>query len=263
MPYNFKTALFKPLFISLIFLSACAQSDKGKEIVAYVNKEPIYLIELKREVARRAKSDPSFVITAETKKEQLQSLIERRLIVQTAMKEGLARRERFVNTIKTFWEQTLIRDFIDYRNTQVQDYLFATQDDVKKYYENLSKKVTFKVLRATDKPTFEAACEKYLKDKDTSAWQALGPLSYEDITDIALLDAFNLPLGEVRRFEEPDNYYLIVAAERTTAEVPSFEKIKADIEKRVVALKERVLFEDWLKNERKRAHIKINNNYLR
>lgn len=265
MPYNFKTPSLKLLFLFLIFLSACVKSDKnnGKTVLAYVNKEPIYLSEFKREIALRAKSDPSFKGTPEAKEEQLQSLIERRLIVQAAMQEGLAREERFVNTIKAFWEQALIRDFIEYKNSQAKDYLFATNEEINKYYDNLSKKVTFKVLRATDKLTFEEACKKYLIDKDTSAWQTLGPISFEDITDMALVDAFDLPLGEVRRFEEPDNYYLILVASREPIGVEPLEKLKADIGRRVIALKERRFFEDWLKEERRRASIKINKNYLR
>jgi hypothetical protein len=262
MPCNFKTTALIPFFIYLIFLSACANPDKAKEVVAYVNKEPIYLSELKREISRRAKSDPSVKITPETKNELLQSLIERRLIVQAAMKIGLARQEKFVNTIKAFWEQTLIRDFIDYLNSQAQDYIFVTNEDIKEYYDNLSVKVTFRILRATDPATFNEACKKYLKDKDISSWQVLGPVGYEDISDFALLDAFGMPIGEVRRYEEPNNYYLIVVTAKEPVSIAPLEKLKADLEKRVIVLKERRLFEDYLKAVRDRANIKVSKEYL-
>jgi hypothetical protein len=53
----------------------------------------------------------------------------------------------------------------------------------------------------------------------------------------------------------------VVAAKEPTAVEP-LEKIKADMEKRIIALKGRRLFEDYLKAEKERASIRINRKYL-
>jgi hypothetical protein len=232
-------------------------------VVAYVNNEPIYASELKREIARKAKCDPLFKLTPEAQCDYLESLINRKLIVQAAMKRGLAQEERFVSTIKTFWEQTLIRDFIDYKNKQAEDFLYVSDDDISKYYDNLSKKVTFKILKLKSKHAAEVAYQKYLKDKDTSGWQATGQMSYEEIESAVLLKAFEMPLGSVKEFADEGNYYLIAVADKEAIALDSLEKIKPEIEKSIIALKERVIFEDWLKEERKTAEIKINKEYLK
>lgn len=258
-------AKYFKLFIPAIFLllfSGCAKPP-DKEIAAYVNNEPIYASELKREIARKAKSDLTFKLTPEAQREQLENIINKKLIVQAAMKKGLAQEERFVNTIQAFWEQTLIRDFIDYKNKQAQDYIFVTDQDINKYYDALSKRVTFKVLRVKDKRQAEGARKKYLTDKDTSTWQLIGPLGYEEIDSTMLLDSFTSPIGEVKEIEDSANYYLVVVVNKEEVTVKPLGEIKAEIEKRAAILKEKRLFEDWLKESRKKADIKINKEYLK
>ena len=173
------------------------------------------------------------------------------------MESGLAREERFVSTIRTIWEHTLIRDFIEYKKKQLQDYLFATDEDIKKYYENISYKATFKVFKSRDKAAADAAYEKYLKDKDTSSWQLIGPVGYDDVGPIALLDAFEMGEGEVGRFTDEPNYYIIEVSGKEKLEIAPLDSIRAEIEKRVISVKEKRLFEDWLKEEKKRSKITI------
>lgn len=251
----------RPLLIiwAILILAGCSRSGltKDREVVAYVNREPILASELKKEVALKAKRDPMFKVTPEAEYDYLDMIIDRKLIVQAAIKKGLAREDRFINTIKTFWEQTLIRDYFDYKKNQFQDYLFVTDDDVKKYYGNLSQKVTFRILRMEDKRAIDEAYKKYIKDKDISTWQVVGPLGYEDITSNVLLDAFEAGKGEVRKIDDGHYHYLIEVAEKEKITLEPLENIRSEIEKRVIAMKERRLFEDWLRKERKEARIKI------
>src|SRR3989338_287930 len=132
-----------------LLLSGCGKnhSTADKEIIAYVNKEPVFAYELRRDIALRAKYDPGFKVTPDTESDQLDVIINRKLIIQAAMEKGLAREDRFVNTIRTFWEQVLIRDFIDYKKKDLQEFLFATDDDIKRYYDRMSEKVTFKLVK--------------------------------------------------------------------------------------------------------------------
>lgn len=260
-PYkNIIGILRLPVFILAVSLSlpACAKSPaKDKDVVAYVNKDPIYKADLKRDIALRAKFDPEFKLTPETESEQLDAMIDRKIIVQYAMEQGLARDERFVSTIRTIWEHTLIRDFIEYKKRQLQDYLFATDDDIKKYYDNMSYKVTFKVFKSRSKAAADAAYAKYLEDKDTSSWQVVGPIGYDDVGPIALLDAFERGEGEAGVFTDQPNYYVIEVFKKDRLELAPLDSIKAEIEKRVVSMKEKRLFEDWLKEQKKASKITI------
>jgi len=240
-------------------LSGCGNKNSGgkKEVVAYVNKEPIYLSDVKRELAMRAKLDPTFTITPEIEKKQLDQMIDKKIVTQEAMKKGLAREDRFVTTIKDFWEQTLVRDFLDIKRRDFQDYLFVTNEEVKEYYDNLSKKVTLRFFRSDSKKAAEDALDKYKKDRDAALWRILGPLGYEDLASQAIRDAFSMDRGSMGIFEEDPYFYVVEVIDIERKQIDPLDGMKAQIEKQLIVMKEQRLFEDWLKTKRKRSNIKI------
>jgi len=136
-----KTLILLIAFCSIVFLPGCGKHDSfdKKDVIAYVNKEPIFESELKRDIALKVRQDPMFKVTPETESEMLDNIINRKLLCQNAMEKGMAREPRFVNTIKSFWEQTLIRDFIDYKQKEFAEYTFVTEGEIKNYYDNLVK----------------------------------------------------------------------------------------------------------------------------
>lgn len=140
---NYFLRLASLLLIILIF-SGCskqpfASKKPAEKVLATVNREPIYLRDFKRELAIRSKQDPSFKITPETLKEQIDIMVNRRLVIQEAMKKKLAEEDRFVNTIRTFWEQTLIRDFVDYKNKEFENYVYVTDAEIKDFYNKIAE----------------------------------------------------------------------------------------------------------------------------
>jgi len=249
-----------PVFILAVslFLTGCGRdASKEKGVIATVNNDVIYKADLERDIALRAKLDPDFKLNKDTKSEQLDAMIDRKIIVQYAMEKGLARDEKFVNTIRTIWEHTLIRDFIDYKKRDLQDYLFATDEDIAKYYDNMTYTVTFKVFKSRSKKAADEAYTKYMADKDTSAWQTVGPMTYEDIGMIALLDAFEMEKGGVSRVDDEPNYYIVEVFEKEKHDMAALADIKTEVEKRAISLKEKRLFEEWLKEQKKNSKIVI------
>ncbi|MEW6601702.1 MAG: SurA N-terminal domain-containing protein [Nitrospirota bacterium] len=125
-------------FLVTSFIYGCTKEkniDAG--IVARVNKEPIRLEDFQREMALRSKQDPSYKITPEAIDEQIDTIIDRRLMVQEAMKMGLTSNKEFVRTIQTFWEQTLIRELIEAKNREWEKRLFVSENEINDYYEKL------------------------------------------------------------------------------------------------------------------------------
>lgn len=125
-----------PVFLAISGCSKC-EAPSGDRIVAYVNKEPVFESELNRNIAVVARQQAMFKLTPEAENEELDNIINKKILIQEAMNKGLAREPRFINTIKNFWEQTLIRDFVDYKQKEFQEYVFVTDEEVNKYYETL------------------------------------------------------------------------------------------------------------------------------
>lgn len=252
------------IFAAVILAGLCGcekypAAINKKDVAVYVNKEPILVDDIKREMAVRAKQDPAFRATPDTEAEQMDIIINRRLLVQDAIKNGLSKKDDFINTTKNFWEQTLIKDYIEFKKSGFKQNLAVTEDDIKKYYENMGEKVTFKVVRAKNKRYIDELYDELKKNPNTDIvpWQTAGPAGYGNLGLLSLIDAFPMAAGEVKRFEEDQYYYIIMVAAREKQELVPLESIKADAEKRIREIKEKRLFEEWIKEERKKADIKI------
>jgi len=252
--------------VGCILMAGCGKrpvADKD-EVIAYVNKDPIFASDLKREIAMRVRLDPTFKVTPESEAEQLDLIINRKLLIQEAMRKGLAREEKFVSTIKTFWEQTLIRDFAEAKQKDLQQYLFASEDDINDYYDKLSQRATFKVLKSRDRASIDKVYDDITKGIQRDlAWETIGPVSYDDITSSVLIKAFDMKGGETKKLEDALTYYIVTAVNKERIELGPLEQLRDDIEKRVISMKERGLFEEWFLKEKKKAEIKIVGRKLR
>ena len=82
---------FASITLIVFLLYGCGKakpvsSGPTDKIIATVNGEPIYAKELKLALALRVKDDPSFKVTANTFKEQIDIMVNERLLLQGAEK---------------------------------------------------------------------------------------------------------------------------------------------------------------------------------
>jgi len=135
------TSLFLIALCLTFFFAGCSRESADREqVIASVNKELISLRDFQKDIAIRSKQNPSYRITPQSVKEQLDTSIDRKLMIQEAMKMGLTNNEDFVRTIQTFWEQTLIRELIEAKSHEWADRLFVSEDEIRDYYEEIIKK---------------------------------------------------------------------------------------------------------------------------
>lgn len=121
----------------ILFITACGGDKQKLEAIATVNNAPILLKDFQKEISIQSKRNPSFKITPQTLENHLDTTIDKKLMIQEAMKMGLSEREQFVETIKTFWEQTLIRELIDVKSKEWADRIFVTEDEIEKQYQRM------------------------------------------------------------------------------------------------------------------------------
>lgn len=253
----------KCMFLALLLIctAGCGKNEPPvdqEDIVAYVNKEPIYGSDLTKEIFLRSRSDADYKYNSDIRRELLYIMINKKIAIQDAMKNGLARTERFISTMKAFWEQTLIRDFLDMKRRELADKITVTEEEMKRYYDRLSDKVTFKVLKSKDEAYIDSAYNKLAEDRENASsmpFETLGPIVYDEIKSGILMDAFELPVGAVKRYSDPPDYYLIMVDGRQKREVEPFEKIKDDIEKKLFSRKEMDLLDEWFEKRRRESDI--------
>jgi len=135
--------LLCPVLLTVLVTAFIYGCNKGKDvegnIVATINKEPIKIEDFQREIALRTKQDPSYKVTPQAIDEQIDTIIDRRLMIQEAMKMGLTNNKEFARTIQTFWEQTLIRELIEAKSREWEKRLFVSEKDINDHYEKMQQ----------------------------------------------------------------------------------------------------------------------------
>ena len=130
-------ALLLILIFAAPFLSGCSPRAEKSGVIAIVNGEPVFLKDLKRELSIALRQNPSLKISDEIMDDMVDTLIKRRIIIQEATSRNMAQEQKFVDTIEAFWEQTLIRDFVEYKTGELDRYVFVTEKEVADYYDTL------------------------------------------------------------------------------------------------------------------------------
>ena len=246
----------------LLFFSGCAENKTVKDkVVATVNGEPIFVKDFKRAVELKLKRDPMFRVTPETLKNVINVLIDKKLLIQQAREEKLDQTKRFIDTIQTFWEQTLIRDLLSLKDKDIGKNIATNGKEVLDLYEKISHQKTFQVMKSPDK----IFITELLKAKPESIeWEeTIGPVGYEDISSPLLRRAFNLKKGETLILKEADTYYLFYLAKDTAISVPPLSEMRDKITQKILKRKKRQLCKEWLNSVKNTSDISVNDNILK
>ncbi len=128
-----KTFVFLSL---LIFVAGCNPAPKNKQILAKINNYEISLDEFKEEFR-----DSSYASNEalDSEKDFLNSLINRKLILQDAQKKGLDKDKSFLRMIERFWEQSLLKLAIDRKTKETAGSVMVTDKEIEDTYNNLVK----------------------------------------------------------------------------------------------------------------------------
>ncbi len=125
------------VLIFALFIFGCASKPQAKkEVLAKVNNYEI----AKEEFDEEFKNSPyGRVNTLESKREFLQNLINRKLILQEAEAKGLNKEESFLKMIERFWEQSFLKLALDKKTKEIAGASFVSDKVIKDTYEKMFK----------------------------------------------------------------------------------------------------------------------------
>lgn len=251
--------------LALVLLSASlltAGCDAGGKrdaspVVATVDGSPITSDELNRELALRARKDPTFRVTADSVREQLDVLVNRRLLIREAQDRKLTEDARFTQTIQTFWEQTLIRLLMDRVAGELRAASEPTAEEVNGYYSKLSERVTLRVFSSRDAAAVVEAARQLEAGTEVRWQRTLAGVRWDDIRSAPFEEAFALAPGQARIFREGETSLLIQLVSREPNTPPALEEIRPRIAARIKERKERRAFDAWLAARREAADVEL------
>lgn len=257
-----KTPIIPIIIAAGLALSSCARDEKPDPI-ATVNESRISAKELRKEASLASQRYPEQKITDESLERMLEEMIERKLLIQEAVKMGLSEDERFLQSIKAYWEQTLIRELIEAKNREWKDSFIVTDEEVSAHYARMRYRVT---MRAAGAPSKEAAAtlrERMLKGRVENERLA-GPLFVEDISpDSPLYGALGLPEKETGIFEDDERYTVVQVVKKEEIPLEPLDEIYGSIKERLLEVKKQHKLAEWIEDVRKSAKIDVDRERLK
>ena len=135
-----KASMYLLLFICFLSIFCCSQEKKDEnEILAKINDYALTLDEFHSQLAAELEMDRDFKITEEAKKEFLEGLIKKEILIQEAKKRDLDRKEKFTRTIEHYWESTLIRDLMEAKGKEIEKRTIISQEEIESRYKEMKK----------------------------------------------------------------------------------------------------------------------------
>ena len=93
----------------LLFLAGCSPSDSRKEPLAKIDNYILY----KDDFINEINNLPAFDRVGKTKEELLQDVVEKKIMLLEAQRQGLDKDRRFMKMVERFWEQSLLRVIVE------------------------------------------------------------------------------------------------------------------------------------------------------
>lgn len=122
---------FLLLFFALALVGGC-DFGGGKQVLVKINDYEMTAGEFEAEFRDSVYGQ---VDTVESRKQFLDSLIARKLILQDAQSKGLDKEKDFLKTIERFWEQSLLKASLDAKTREISGSLQVSDAEVLARYE--------------------------------------------------------------------------------------------------------------------------------
>jgi hypothetical protein len=130
-----------PIFVAAT-ISACSPSPEKTgdgQTLATINGYRLTIGAFERQLASELELEKDYKLTESAKKDFLETLIGKELLIQEAVRLKLDRKEIFTKAIEKYWESTLIRDLIDLKSRQIGKAIVVTQEEIEKHYNEIKQ----------------------------------------------------------------------------------------------------------------------------
>ncbi|MBU1853073.1 MAG: SurA N-terminal domain-containing protein [Candidatus Omnitrophica bacterium] len=142
--------LFCCILISSFILTGCssAGTEGDNRIVTQVNKYKMTVEDLKYELRNIPYDDVRLLNTEEGRREYMDRLLEKEILLQEAQRQGLDREKDFMRSIENYWEQALLRLLLEKKSSQISGAIRVYDREVEEYYRASGEQLPFSRVEA-------------------------------------------------------------------------------------------------------------------
>ena len=125
--------------VAIIACSPPSETAGDGQTLATINDYRLTIGAFERQLASELELEKDYKLTESAKREFLETLISKELLIQEAVRLKLDRKEAFTKAIEKYWESTLIRDLIDQKSREIGKTIVVTQEEIAERYDTLKQ----------------------------------------------------------------------------------------------------------------------------
>lgn len=219
-----------------------------------INDRVITIEEFEREYSEAS----SLYKQEKSKKDFLEDLITKELLLQEAKRRGLDLKPDFRRSIQSYYEQTLLKNLAQERMSEIK--VSVTEEEIESYYRNMGRVFIVRSIIFPDQEKAEEAIRTF-----PSNMGELKTLYLDEIPEDMVDSILGLKEGEVlKRPVRTEKGFIVLKVEAIRkVGLPPFEKVSSEIRKNLEERKKRLEMEKWLNELRRRATISIRQESLK
>ncbi|NQU74309.1 MAG: hypothetical protein HQ547_06360 [Candidatus Omnitrophica bacterium] len=257
------------IFLIFIFalVSGCSSSSSDQEVLVKINNYSMSPEDFISEV----KAIPDFRRGGKTDEELVQGVIEEKLILLQAQREGLDRQAPFMEMVERFWEQSLLRAITEKKMKEFLETVSVTEEELKSRYDHMGREIEARVLLVGTKKAAEKLTPAYENFQETIDSLGADLIADAGINNYRMSEEpsfveefiFSLPPEQKSAYTQVKDSWLVVkirGQKDYTRE--SFAKLEQTIRRSLMRQKAKKRFKEWVDSLRRHAKIYINEKAL-
>ena len=122
---------------ALVHVSCSGEMPVGNKVVAKINDYEISVDDFQTQLAEEQEFEKDFKLTEATKRQFLDDLIRKELLIQEAKRMDLDRERDFMKTIERYWESTLVRNLIARKSSEIDKKILVSEEEIQDGFKSL------------------------------------------------------------------------------------------------------------------------------
>ena len=272
MTFSIGKRLTLLIITSLLFASGCKKVPaKDKQILAKINNYEMTVSDFKDEARLRRNNNNLSLDEGEAREQLLKDLINRKILIQEALKLNFDKDKSFMREIERYWEQALLKLLFTNKSEELSRTIRVDDAEVSQAYDKMKKKLFAQFIVLSDKSAAEKLSQATtnfqeakdsLKDfivQETTEWWDWSDLP-KGIEDIL----FSLKPAEMSKvFAYADNWAMVRVLKEETVELGPIQKLAPHIRDKLLRQKKTEALDHWVDSVTKKAKVKINQQLLK
>lgn len=127
------------LLLSLTLFCCSTQETEETKILARINDYNLTLDSFEYQLATELELDEDFKLTNQAKRNFLEEIMRKQLLIQEAKKLKLDTKDEFIRAIQRYWESTLIINLIDLKSQEINKKTYVSQEEIETRYKEMVK----------------------------------------------------------------------------------------------------------------------------